>query len=302
MSGRQEAAPAPPSSATAASLADGDDAAAADTTRTSGAAAVVLPPAVPVSVLQQQQQQFGSNRSANSWTNPQQQPPIKRTKSTVYGMDESFTLHPVSLQVPVHIWEHMGGHFSLPHHHFGLPKGEGVEGALRVGRRLRRLVHVPGLPIRRNWPFMKQHWLADLCAGLTCAVMLIPQGMAYMMLASLPPIIGLHTATIAPFFFAAFGTTRNVLSVGACVWPSYPMQRYACIAYKQPIDIWNRIYTHRPGGPRQHLPAHRALGAWPQPPIPRARRPAKPRGGWLGLDLVDRVSDLEGLWSEHTRE
>ena len=38
--------------------------------------------------------------------------------------------------------------------------------------------------------------------------------MAYCMLASLPPIIGLHTATVAPFFFAALGTTRNVLSVG----------------------------------------------------------------------------------------
>jgi hypothetical protein len=45
----------------------------------------------------------------------------------------------------------------------------------------------------------------------------LPTGMAYMLLASLPSIIGLHTATIAPFFFTLCGTTRNVLSVGACV-------------------------------------------------------------------------------------
>ena len=168
--------------------------------------------AVPMSI-QQQQQPFASYVSAGSWAADQ---PIRRAKSTVFGLDETFELQPASLQVPQHVWEHHGGQFSLPHHHSDLPAGGGVEGARRFGRRLRRLVHVPGLPVWRNWPFMRQHWLADLCAGLTCAVMLVPQGLAYMMMASLPPIMGMHTASIAPFFFAVLGTTRNVLSVGAC--------------------------------------------------------------------------------------
>lgn len=38
--------------------------------------------------------------------------------------------------------------------------------------------------------------------------------MAYMLIASLPSVVGLHTATVASFFFMAFRTTRNVLSVG----------------------------------------------------------------------------------------
>lgn len=48
------------------------------------------------------------------------------------------------------------------------------------------------------------------------------EGLAYFMIAALPPIVGLHTATIGPFFFALLGTSRNILSVGptalACIY------------------------------------------------------------------------------------
>ena len=33
----------------------------------------------------------------------------------------------------------------------------------------------------------------DLIAGVTTAVMLVPQGMAYAMLAGLPPVVGLYS-------------------------------------------------------------------------------------------------------------
>ncbi len=36
----------------------------------------------------------------------------------------------------------------------------------------------------------------DLFAGLTLAVMLVPQGMAYALLAGLPPIMGLYAGTV----------------------------------------------------------------------------------------------------------
>lgn len=53
----------------------------------------------------------------------------------------------------------------------------------------------------------------DLIAGLTTSVMLIPQGMAYAMLAGLPPIVGLY-ASIAPLvLYALFGSSRQ-LAVG----------------------------------------------------------------------------------------
>lgn len=53
----------------------------------------------------------------------------------------------------------------------------------------------------------------DLSAGLTVGIMLIPQGMAYAMLAGLDPIHGLYAVTIPLILYAIFGTSRQ-LAVG----------------------------------------------------------------------------------------
>ena len=53
----------------------------------------------------------------------------------------------------------------------------------------------------------------DLSAGLIVAVMLIPQGMAYAMLAGLPPVVGLYASTIPLLIYALFGSSRQ-LAVG----------------------------------------------------------------------------------------
>ncbi|HFE47657.1 MAG TPA: sodium-independent anion transporter, partial [Nannocystis exedens] len=53
----------------------------------------------------------------------------------------------------------------------------------------------------------------DIIAGLTTAVMLIPQGMAYAMLAGLPPIVGLYASVTPLIAYALFGTSRE-LAVG----------------------------------------------------------------------------------------
>ena len=53
----------------------------------------------------------------------------------------------------------------------------------------------------------------DLVAGLTVGVMLIPQGMAYAMLAGMPPIYGLYASIIPLILYAVFGTSRQ-LAVG----------------------------------------------------------------------------------------
>ena len=53
----------------------------------------------------------------------------------------------------------------------------------------------------------------DLSAGLTVGVMLIPQGMAYSMIAGLPPIYGLYASTIPIIIYSILGTSRQ-LAVG----------------------------------------------------------------------------------------
>ncbi len=53
----------------------------------------------------------------------------------------------------------------------------------------------------------------DLAAGLTVGIMLIPQGMAYAMIAGLPPIYGLYASTIPLIIYALLGTSRQ-LAVG----------------------------------------------------------------------------------------
>lgn len=66
-----------------------------------------------------------------------------------------------------------------------------------------------------NWlpNYNKANFSGDLSAGLTVGVMLIPQGMAYAMLAGLPPINGLYAVTIPLIIYALFGTSRQ-LAVG----------------------------------------------------------------------------------------
>lgn len=74
--------------------------------------------------------------------------------------------------------------------------------------------------LRKIFPFLD--WIkgyngklfqGDLSAGLTVGVMLIPQGMAYAMIAGLPPIYGLYASTLPLIIYALMGTSRQ-LAVG----------------------------------------------------------------------------------------
>jgi sulfate permease, SulP family len=70
---------------------------------------------------------------------------------------------------------------------------------------------IPALDWLKN--YRRDDLSGDISAGLTVGVMLIPQGMAYSMLAGLPPIYGLYAATLPLIVYALMGTSRQ-LAVG----------------------------------------------------------------------------------------
>ncbi|MEM6316936.1 MAG: sulfate permease [Bacteroidota bacterium] len=53
----------------------------------------------------------------------------------------------------------------------------------------------------------------DIVAGLTVGILLVPQGMAYALLAGMPPIYGLYSGLVPLLVYAIFGTSRQ-MSVG----------------------------------------------------------------------------------------
>jgi SulP family sulfate permease len=67
----------------------------------------------------------------------------------------------------------------------------------------------------RLWPeqYGSRDIGSDISAGLTVGVMLIPQGMAWALIAGLPPVYGLYSGFIPLIGYALFGTSRD-LSVG----------------------------------------------------------------------------------------
>lgn len=50
----------------------------------------------------------------------------------------------------------------------------------------------------------------DCIAGITVAIILIPQGIAYALIAGLPPIYGLYCALVPQLVYAVFGSSRQV--------------------------------------------------------------------------------------------
>ena len=70
------------------------------------------------------------------------------------------------------------------------------------------------LPILGWLPrYRRTDLVGDLLAGLIVAIMLVPQGMAYALLAGLPPQVGLYASILPLVLYGLFGTSRT-LAVG----------------------------------------------------------------------------------------
>lgn len=61
--------------------------------------------------------------------------------------------------------------------------------------------------------YSRQDFIGDLLASITTAVMLVPQGLAYAILAGLPPLYGLYTGWIPLVIYAVMGSCKQ-LAIG----------------------------------------------------------------------------------------
>ncbi|WP_372744743.1 SulP family inorganic anion transporter [Lutibacter sp.] len=61
-------------------------------------------------------------------------------------------------------------------------------------------------------PFVKQTWKDDFIAGITGTIIVIPQAVAFAMIAGLPPVYGFYTAMITPIIAAIFGSSYHLIS------------------------------------------------------------------------------------------
>jgi len=69
------------------------------------------------------------------------------------------------------------------------------------------------LPFLQWLPLINRHSLQqDLMAGLTGAVVVLPQGIAFATIAGMPPQYGLYTAMVTPIIAALFGSSRHLVS------------------------------------------------------------------------------------------
>ncbi|KAK2163614.1 hypothetical protein LSH36_76g00078 [Paralvinella palmiformis] len=74
------------------------------------------------------------------------------------------------------------------------------------------LRHLPVVDMFRTYKF-KEYILGDIIAGISLAVLQVPQSMGYTLLATLPPIIGLYTSFFPVLIYFIFGRSRHV-SIG----------------------------------------------------------------------------------------
>lgn len=67
------------------------------------------------------------------------------------------------------------------------------------------------IPILEWLPnYNSSRFKGDFIAGLTVSIILIPQGIAYALIAGLPPIYGLYCALVPQLVYAIFGSSRQV--------------------------------------------------------------------------------------------
>jgi hypothetical protein len=113
-----------------------------------------------------------------------------------------------------------------------------------VGEWLRSLVPAKGSPLRyvrsiflfAQWlPRYNLTWLlGDSVAGLTVGFVVIPQAMAYALLADLSPEYGLYTSFVGAALYWVFGTSKDIVIGVSLSHDTYPLSSYLTIGFARP--------------------------------------------------------------------
>lgn len=80
--------------------------------------------------------------------------------------------------------------------------------------------------------YTRKKAIADLIAGVTVGLTVLPQGLAYATVAGLPPIYGLYSSFVGPFVYILFGGTKAI-TIGSFIY---------LISRTWNINHWNILY------------------------------------------------------------
>ncbi|XP_053108895.1 prestin isoform X2 [Hemicordylus capensis] len=96
-----------------------------------------------------------------------------------------------------------------------LPLSQKIAHSCRFSSKKAKSVLFRFLPILKWLPRypVKEYLLGDIISGISTGVMQLPQGLAYAMLAAVPPVFGLYSSFYPVFLYTFFGTSRHI-SIG----------------------------------------------------------------------------------------
>jgi sulfate permease, SulP family len=77
----------------------------------------------------------------------------------------------------------------------------------------------------------KRRWVrGDVIAGLTVWAVLVPEALAYASIAGVSPVVGLYAAPGALIFYAAFGSSRQLVTGPMAATAALSPQRRSAIS------------------------------------------------------------------------